>query len=91
MHCRAEHSCGQWQALEKSLNPFLRDIAISPSLIHTIADTEPGEDWLPAISELEVRLSAIRGGPRVAARQSLDDVAEKLRVKVNSAHVRPFI
>lgn len=68
--------------METSLAPLLSKIVIPPELINIILDTEPGDKWIPAIEELELRITAIRSGPRVAARQSLDNVAEKLRIKV---------
>ena len=71
------------QHLEKSLGPTVSQLVLPPELISVIMETEPGEKWIPAITQLDSRMSAIRGGPRVAARQSLDDVAEKLRIKVS--------
>ena len=70
------------QALQSSLGPLVSSLLIPPDLIDIIVDTEPSEVWINAVADLEDRLTAIRSGPRVAARKDLDDVAEKLRIKV---------
>lgn len=70
------------QALEMHLSPVVASLTIPPELIDVILNTEPGLTWLPAIAQLEAKLTAIRSGPRVTARKSLDDAADKLRIKV---------
>jgi hypothetical protein len=70
---------------------MLAQLIIPPELIDIILDTEPSNEWLTAIVDLETRLTAIRSGPRVAARQSLDNVAEKLRIKAADKLRRFFI
>lgn len=70
------------QKLEASLGPTVNSLVLPPDLITLILDTTPDESWLPAITLLDTKLSAIRSGPRVAARQTLDEVSEKLRLKV---------
>ncbi|GEM06179.1 vacuolar sorting protein, Vps52/Sac2 family protein [Rhodotorula toruloides] len=72
-------------AVERSLHPFVSSIAISPSLITTILDSDvAAETWIPAVRELDAKLGAIRGGARVESRKSLDDVAEALRVAASN-------
>lgn len=75
---------GKWQAVERSLHPFLESITISPALINTIMDSEVSPTWIQAVRELDAKLAAIRSGPRVEGRRSLDRVAEALRLKVGS-------
>lgn len=71
------------QAVERSLHPFVSSIAISPSLITTVLETDViAETWIPAVQELDAKLGAIRGGARVDSRKSLDEAAEALRVAV---------
>ncbi|BGP36679.1 Vacuolar protein sorting-associated protein 52 [Rhodotorula kratochvilovae] len=72
------------KAVERSLHPFLSSIAISPSLITTIIDTEVNDAWIPAVRELDAKLGAIRGGARVESRRNLDKAAEALRVAASS-------
>ncbi|BGP28658.1 Vacuolar protein sorting-associated protein 52 [Rhodotorula toruloides] len=73
------------KAVERSLHPFVSSIAISPSLIMTILDTDVvAETWIPAVRELDAKLGAIRGGARVDSRKSLDEAAEALRVAASS-------
>ncbi|ORY80211.1 Sac2 family-domain-containing protein [Leucosporidium creatinivorum] len=69
------------KAVERSLNPFLDSITISPELIRIIAETEVDDAWIPAVTELDAKLGAIRGGARVEGRRTLDNVAEALRLK----------
>jgi vacuolar protein sorting-associated protein 52 len=73
------------QAVERSLNPFLDSITISPELIRIIAETEVDNAWIPAVTELDAKLGAIRGGARVEGRRTLDNVAEALRLKVSAS------
>ncbi|GAA5833953.1 hypothetical protein JCM9279_004171 [Rhodotorula babjevae] len=72
------------KAVERSLNPFLSSITISPSLISTIIDTDVNDAWIPAVRELDAKLGAIRGGARVDSRRTLDEAAEALRVAASS-------
>ncbi|GAA6058538.1 hypothetical protein JCM10212_006977 [Sporobolomyces blumeae] len=72
------------KAVDRALQPFLSSITISPSLVHTIVETEPSRAWIPAIIELDERLGAVRGGARVESRKKLDEVAEALRVTATS-------
>jgi hypothetical protein len=50
-----------------------------------VVDTEPSDSWLPMISDLEARLIAIRSGPRLETRKTLDAAAERIRIKVRSS------
>ncbi|BGP04589.1 Vacuolar protein sorting-associated protein 52 [Rhodotorula toruloides] len=73
------------KAVERSLHPFVSSIAISPSLITTVLETDViAETWIPAVQELDAKLGAIRGGARVDSRKSLDEAAEALRVAASS-------
>ncbi|GAA5932560.1 hypothetical protein JCM3775_005959 [Rhodotorula graminis] len=72
------------KAVERSLNPFLSSITISPLLISTILDTDVNDAWIPAVRELDAKLGAIRGGARVDSRRNLDEAAEALRVAASS-------
>lgn len=70
------------RSVEQSLGPLVDAIAIPPALVDLIFDADPtSEAFCTAVVELEARLTAIRSGPRVAARTSLDGAAEKLRVR----------
>ncbi|GAA5917089.1 hypothetical protein JCM6882_009491 [Rhodosporidiobolus microsporus] len=82
-----EGRLGARKAVERSLHPFITSIALPPSLISTIIDTDPSSNtdaWIPAVRELDAKLGAIRGGARVESRRSLDDAAEGLRVAASS-------
>ncbi|GAA5922647.1 Vps52p [Sporobolomyces koalae] len=72
------------KSVERSLQPYLKSIAISPALIKTILDTEVSPAWIPAIVELDQKLGAVRGGARVENRKQLDQAAEGLRVAATS-------
>jgi len=76
------------KTLESTLGQTLSRLIIPRELIDLIVDTEPNDAWLIGIIELESRLTAIRGGPRVASRQNLDTVAEKLRIKASFFFVK---
>lgn len=71
------------KTLQTQLGPVLASMIIPPELIDIIIDTDPSERWLEAIEMLEQKLTAIRSGPRIAARQDLDMAAEKLRIRVS--------
>ncbi|GAA94732.1 uncharacterized protein L969DRAFT_87539 [Mixia osmundae IAM 14324] len=77
------------KALERSLRPLVESITITPDLVRKITETQIDETWLEAIARLESHLLAIKTGPRVAARQSLDNVAELLRIKA-AEKIRAF-
>ena len=47
-----------------------------------IVDTEVDDSWIPAVTELDAKLGAIRSGPRLESRKTLDEAAESLRIKV---------
>ncbi|GAA5842052.1 hypothetical protein JCM3766R1_005734 [Sporobolomyces carnicolor] len=68
------------KAVERSLQPFLEAITISPALIRSILDTPVSPSWIPAVVELDQKLGAVRGGARVETRRQLDQVAEALRL-----------
>ncbi|GAA5993730.1 hypothetical protein JCM5350_004808 [Sporobolomyces pararoseus] len=68
------------KAVQRSLQPFLESITISPGLISTILDTPVSPSWIPAIIELDQKLGAIRGGARVESRKPLDQASEGLRL-----------
>ena len=70
------------QAVERLLHPLLSSIVIPPDLIRIVVDTEVGDAWIPAVSELDAKLGAIRSGPRIDSRKTLDDAAEALRLLV---------
>lgn len=72
------------QAVERSLQPLLSSIVIPPDLIRLICDTEVGDAWIPAVGELDAKLGAIRSGPRIDSRKTLDHAAEALRLQVRS-------
>jgi hypothetical protein len=55
---------------------------VSPALIQTLMETEPSEAWLQPVDDLEKALVAVRSGPRVESRKDLEDVVEKLRIRV---------
>lgn len=46
-----------------------------------VLNTEPNDAWIPAIEELDRKLTFIRMSPRIPARKSLADAAESLRMK----------
>lgn len=77
-----KRSTNDLQAVERSLHPLLSSIVISPSLVQIIVDTEVDDSWIPAVTELDAKLGAIRSGPRLESRKTLDEAAESLRVKV---------
>lgn len=70
------------RAVEKALDPFLKEIVLQPKLIDLVLETDVGLDWVEPIKDLSLKILAIRSGPRVAARKNLDEAAEALRVKV---------
>ena len=76
--------------MRDGLSPLLGSIVVSPALIDTLMQTEPSEAWLQPVADLEKILVAVRGGPRVDVRKDLDEVVEKLRIRVSliRAHLR---
>ncbi|KAL8281183.1 hypothetical protein RQP46_006541 [Phenoliferia psychrophenolica] len=68
------------KAVERLLHPLVSSIVIPPDLIRIIVDTEVSDAWIPAVSELDAKLGAIRSGPRIDSRKTLDDAAEALRI-----------
>lgn len=71
------------QAVRVNLTSLLSNIVISPKLIATLLNTEPSEAWIEPVAELERVLLAVRSGPRISLRRDLDEVAEKLRLRVS--------
>jgi len=81
--------------LEHKLSPFIYNTVIPPSLISTIMSSEPGEAWLPAIKELEIRLVSLRTSSfEKRPIDSSDHVADKLRLvaayKIRSFFINAF-
>ncbi|KAH8929151.1 Vps52/Sac2 [Atractiella rhizophila] len=85
-----ENQLGSRRAVEEQLGPFLAGIVISPALITTILETQPGDDWIPVIEELDSKLTAIRSGARISIRKELDEAAEKVRLKASDS-LRTFL
>ncbi|GAA5826897.1 hypothetical protein JCM11251_002147 [Rhodosporidiobolus azoricus] len=82
-----EGRLGARKAVERSLQPFITSIALPPSLITTIIETDPSSNtdgWISSVRELDRKLGAIRGGARVESRKNLDEAAEGLRVAASS-------
>ncbi|MBW0524702.1 hypothetical protein O181_064417 [Austropuccinia psidii MF-1] len=67
--------------LSNNLTPHITTTIIPPQLILTIINSEPGEPWLNAIKDFEIRLTALK---TLALEQrptdSFDNVADKLRL-----------
>lgn len=55
---------------------------IPPDLIAVIRDSAPGDAWLPAISQLEDRIIAIKARGKVKASHEIGMVVEGLKAKV---------
>ncbi|KAI0750654.1 vacuolar sorting protein [Daedaleopsis nitida] len=75
--------------IEKPLSNLLADLCIPPALATLILDTPVGEDWIPAIVELERRLDTLKLRVRVKAARDLSEVAEGLRI-VAATKLRTF-
>lgn len=71
------------QTVRNSLSPLLTSITVSPALIQTLMETEPSEAWIQPVDDLEKALVAIRSGPKVNSRKDLEEVVEKLRIRVS--------
>jgi hypothetical protein len=46
-------------------------------------ETEPSEAWIQPVDDLEKALVAVRSGPKVNSRKDLEEVVEKLRIRVS--------
>lgn len=79
------------RAVEKALDPFLKEIVLQPKLIDLVLETDVGLDWVEPIKDLSLKILAIRSGPRVAARKNLDEAAEALRVKASQKIISHFL
>lgn len=47
-------------------------------------ETEPSEAWIQPVDDLEKALVAVRSGPKVNSRKNLEEVVEKLRIRVSA-------
>ncbi|KAF8450537.1 Vps52-domain-containing protein [Boletus edulis BED1] len=75
--------------IEKPLSSLISDLTIPPTLATTLLDTEVGEAWIPAVTDFERRLNALRARSRVKAARELVDVVEALRI-VTATKLRAF-
>ena len=81
---RRVNSESRIQAVRDHLSPLLASITVSPALIDTLMETEPSEAWLQPVADLERVLLSLRSGPRIAVRKDLDEVVERLRIRVRT-------
>ncbi|CAH7689661.1 Sac2 family-domain-containing protein, partial [Phakopsora pachyrhizi] len=76
--------------LESNLTPFINSTVVPPSLIDLIIKTDPGEQWLEAISRLEILLTYSKTSSLDSrSTDPSNQVAEKLRL-VSSHKIRSF-
>lgn len=71
------------QAIAQPLDSLVRDIIIPPDLIYLIRDTTPGENWIPAIAQLEEKIRTVRSRGKVKASHEVGPIVEGLKTKVN--------
>lgn len=64
---------------------LIADLTIPPQLATTILDTNVGEPWVEAITQLEARMASIKARGRVKASKDLGEVAHALGIVVSCA------
>jgi hypothetical protein len=71
-----------FQKIEKPLASLISDICIAPTLITLLLETNVGEPWIPAISELEKHLDVLSVRGRVKAVKDMTELASELKLVV---------
>ncbi len=77
------HTSRRNQSVAHPINDLIADIILSPDLVQTIRDTEPGDAWLPAVATLHSKLIAVRAKGKVKAAHEIGMVVEGLKAKVS--------